>query len=50
MIIGNLSNRALNIKELTRKVVEKEESLQHHDSDHAEHDSEDEHTPSTFIN
>ncbi|XP_011309847.1 dmX-like protein 2 isoform X2 [Fopius arisanus] len=33
------------LQELTRKVVEKEESLQHHDSDHADHDSEDEHTP-----
>jgi len=34
------------LQELTRKVVEKEESLQHQDTEHVEHDSEDECTPS----
>jgi len=36
------------LQELTRKVVEKEESLQHQDAEnmHVEHDSEDECTPS----
>lgn len=34
------------LQELTRKVVEKEEGLQHQDTEHAEHDSEDECTPS----
>ncbi|XP_015601429.1 dmX-like protein 2 isoform X2 [Cephus cinctus] len=33
------------LQELTRKVVEKEEGLQHQEADHADHDSEDEHTP-----
>ncbi|XP_044020160.1 dmX-like protein 2 isoform X2 [Aphidius gifuensis] len=37
------------LQELTRKVVEKEEGLHnnnhHHETDHVEHDSEDEHTP-----
>ncbi|XP_032686027.1 dmX-like protein 2 isoform X2 [Odontomachus brunneus] len=33
------------LQELTRKVVEKEEGLQHQDTEHAEHDSEDECTP-----
>lgn len=38
------------LKELTRKVVEKEEGLhQHHEADHIEHDSEEEHTPSKLI-
>lgn len=36
------------LQDLTRKVVEKEEGLQHHESDHLDHDSEDEHTPSEF--
>lgn len=30
------------LQELTRKVVEKEEGLQHQDAEHVEHDSEDE--------
>lgn len=34
------------LQELTRKVVEKEEGLQHQDAEHVEHDSEDECTPS----
>ncbi|XP_012281901.1 dmX-like protein 2 isoform X2 [Orussus abietinus] len=33
------------LQELTRKLVEKEEGLQHPEGDHADHDSEDEHTP-----
>ncbi|XP_066592575.1 dmX-like protein 2 [Prorops nasuta] len=33
------------LQELTRKVVEKEESLQHQEADNIDHDSEDEHTP-----
>ncbi|XP_014484134.1 PREDICTED: dmX-like protein 2 [Dinoponera quadriceps] len=33
------------LQELTRKVVEKEEGLQHQDAEHVEHDSEDECTP-----
>ncbi|XP_019697978.1 dmX-like protein 2 isoform X2 [Harpegnathos saltator] len=33
------------LQELTRKVVEKEEGLQHQDAEHTEHDSEDECTP-----
>ncbi|KAK0178125.1 hypothetical protein PV328_002103 [Microctonus aethiopoides] len=37
------------LQDLTRKVVEKEEGLQHHESDHLDHDSEDEHTPSTIL-
>ena len=37
------------LQELTRKVVEKEEGIHHHsEADHVDHDSEDEHTPSTF--
>ena len=35
------------LQELTRKVVEKEEGMQHHEAEHADHDSEGEHTPST---
>jgi len=38
------------LQELTRKVVEKEEGLQHHqDAEHMEHDSEDECTPSMHL-
>ncbi|XP_031780869.1 dmX-like protein 2 isoform X2 [Nasonia vitripennis] len=38
------------LQELTRKVVEKEEGMHHHpESDHADHDSEDEHTPSSIL-
>jgi len=38
------------LQELTRKVVEKEEGLQHHqDAEHVEHDSEDECTPSMHL-
>ncbi|KAH0954621.1 hypothetical protein HN011_003189 [Eciton burchellii] len=37
------------LQELTRKVVEKEESLQHQDTEHVEHDSEDECTPKKGI-
>lgn len=34
-------------QELTRKVVEKEEGMQNQEVEQTEHDSEDEHTPST---
>lgn len=37
------------LQELTRKVVEKEEGLQHQDAEHAEHDSDDECTPSKLV-
>ncbi|XP_034938961.1 dmX-like protein 2 isoform X2 [Chelonus insularis] len=37
------------LQELTRKVVEKEEGLRHHESDHVDHDSEDEHTPRSIL-
>lgn len=37
------------LQELTRKVVEKEEGLQHQDAEHVEHDSEDECTPSMHL-
>lgn len=37
------------LQELTRKVVEKEEGLQHQDAEHVEHDSEDECTPSMYL-